>query len=234
MSLDVKDLTVGYGRSTVLHDVGLTVDGGIVTVVGSNGAGKTTLLRSISGLVAAKAGCIMLDGDELTGMAAHRIVAHGVVHVPEGRHVFPGLTVDENLDMGAFLCRDRDEIESRRDAVFELFPVLLERRTQGAGTLSGGEQQMLAIGRGLMSGPRVLLLDEPSLGLAPAVTREIAHTIVELGDRGIDVLLVEQDARMALSVSSHAHVLINGRIEFSGPSAEIAEMDTVRSAYMGG
>jgi branched-chain amino acid transport system ATP-binding protein len=234
MLLEVSSLGVSYGKVQVLHDIDLTVGHEIVTVVGANGAGKTTLLRAISGMVGPSSGSIVFDGTDVGGRPAHKVVTHGIVHVPEGRHVFPGLTVDENLDMGAFLTRRHEEREAKRSEVFELFPRLRERRKQQAGTLSGGEQQMLAIARGLMANPRLLLLDEPSLGLAPAIVKEIARTIGELKTRNIAVLLVEQDARMALRISARAYVFVNGRVQMTGPSDELAELEAVRAAYMGG
>jgi branched-chain amino acid transport system ATP-binding protein len=233
MSLEVEGLDVAYGSVRVLFDLTVDVGQELVAVIGANGAGKTTLLRSISGLVKPTSGRIAIDGQSLVGMPPHKVVGAGIVHVPEGRHIFPGLTVDENLDMGAFLQRDEDVVERTREEVFDLFPRLRERRRQPGGTLSGGEQQMLAVGRGLMAKPKVLMLDEPSLGLAPQVVREIARIVARLPEQGISVLMVEQDARMALRVSDRAYVIVNGRVELSGPSEELLGLDEVQRAYLG-
>lgn len=233
MSLEVNNLDVEYGSVRVLFDLTLKVERELVAVIGANGAGKTTLLRAISGLLRPSSGSVVIDGQSLVGMAPHKVVGTGVVHVPEGRHIFPGLSVDENLDMGAFLQRDDAVVAQTREEVFELFPRLRERRHQAGGTLSGGEQQMLAVGRGLMAKPKVLMLDEPSLGLAPQVVREIARIVAGLPEQGISVLMVEQDARMALRVSDRAYVIVNGRVELSGQSAELVDLDEVQRAYMG-
>lgn len=232
--LEVQNLHVAYGKIEALHGVNLKVPHGkIVSVIGRNGAGKTTLLNAISGLVRPRAGWVCLEGKPLPP-APHRTVAAGVVHVPEGRKVFPSLTVDENLTMGAFLVR-ASEIVKRRQEVYRLFPILQERSAQAAGTLSGGQQQMMAIGRGLMAGPRLMLLDEPSLGLAPLIVRQMFELIQEINrNRGVTIVLVEQNARKALSVADYAYVLENGAIVLEGPGAELARDPKVEAAYMGG
>lgn len=233
--LELRDLTVRYGGIQALHGISLTVpQGSIVTLIGANGAGKSTTLRTISGLVAPSSGTIRFDGKEIAGLPAHRIVAAGLAHVPEGRLVFPELSVKENLRMGAYLRRDRKGIAEDLEWVCEFFPRLKERLTQQAGTLSGGEQQMLAIGRALMGRPRCLMLDEPSLGIAPLLTETIFTRLVDLNrERGMTMLLVEQNASLALKVSHHAYVLESGRIHLEGPSAEIRNRPEVKAAYLG-
>ncbi|MCH3949902.1 MAG: ABC transporter ATP-binding protein [Acidaminococcus sp.] len=233
--LKVKDLNVYYGAIHAVKGISLEVgDGEIVTLIGSNGAGKTTTLQTISGILKPKTGSIEFNGEELVGVPAHKIVGKGLVHVPEGRHVFSNMTVMENLDMGAYLRADKDGIEKDRKKVFELFPRLYERREQMAGTLSGGEQQMLAMGRALMSKPKTLLLDEPSMGLAPLLVKEIFSIIKSIHEQGTTVLLVEQNANMALSIADRAYVLETGRIVLSGTAAEMAASEEVRKAYLGG
>jgi branched-chain amino acid transport system ATP-binding protein len=233
--LKVKDLNVYYGAIHAVKGISLEVgDGEIVTLIGSNGAGKTTTLQTISGILKPKTGSIEFNGEELVGVPAHKIVGKGLVHVPEGRHVFSNMTVMENLDMGAYLRTDKDGIEKDRKKVFELFPRLYERREQMAGTLSGGEQQMLAMGRALMSKPKTLLLDEPSMGLAPLLVKEIFSIIKSIHEQGTTVLLVEQNANMALSIADRAYVLETGRIVLSGTAAEMAASEEVRKAYLGG
>jgi len=233
MILEVKNLHVVYGRIEALHDVSLTVPGGkIISVIGSNGAGKTTLLNTISGIVHPKQGQILLDGRPLPS-AAHLTVAAGIVQVPEGRKVFASLSVDENLTMGAYLAK-RAEAARARHEVYEMFPILRQRSGQAAGTLSGGEQQMLAIGRGLMSSPRIMLLDEPSLGLAPKIVKQVFDLIQTINRRGVTIILVEQNARKALAVADYAYVLENGRIVLEGTGAELARNPRVEAAYLGG
>lgn len=233
--LEIRDLTVRYGGIQALHGISLSVpQGSIVTLIGANGAGKSTTLRTVSGLVTPSAGSICFDGMEISGQPAHRIVAAGLAHVPEGRLVFPELSVKENLRMGAYLRRDRKGIADDLEWVCEFFPRLRERLTQQAGTLSGGEQQMLAIGRALMGRPRCLMLDEPSLGIAPLLTETIFTRLVDLNrERGMTMLLVEQNASLALRVSHHAYVLESGRIHLEGPSAEIRKRPEVKAAYLG-
>jgi branched-chain amino acid transport system ATP-binding protein len=221
--LEIRDLTVRYGGIQALHGISLSVpQGSIVTLIGANGAGKSTTLRTISGLVPLASGSIRFDGEEISGWPSHRIVASGLAHVPEGRLVFPELSVRENLMMGAYLRRDRREIAADMAWVGEFFPRLRERIAQQAGTLSGGEQQMLAIGRALMGRPRCLMLDEPSLGIAPLLVETIFARLVDLKkERGMTILLVEQNASLALKVSSHAYVMETGRIHLEGTSSEI-------------
>lgn len=232
--LEVKDLEVYYGAIHAVKGISLRVeDGQIVTLIGSNGAGKSTTLHTISGLIKPRSGNILFDGTDITGTPAHKIVASGLVQVPEGRHVFANMSVMENLDMGAYLRKDKDGIEKDKK-VFELFPRLFERKNQLSGTLSGGEQQMLAMGRALMERPRVLLLDEPSMGLAPLLVKEIFSIIKTINEEGTTVLLVEQNANMALSIADYAYVLETGRITLSGPAADLSASEAVRKAYLGG
>lgn len=231
--LSIRNLHAGYDGVDVLHDVTLEVNAGeFVCVIGANTAGKSTLLRTISGLVAAR-GAIGLDGVELVGRPAHLIPGLGVAHVPEGRHVFPEMTVDENVMLGAYAVRNARDLTARRERVLEMFPRLRERLTQAAGTLSGGEQQMVAIGRALMLSPRLLLLDEPSHGLAPKVVDELHDAFVAVSKTGTTILLVEQNTALALSVAGRGYVLEAGRIVLAGASDELAGNDAVRSAYLG-
>lgn len=233
--LEVSCLEVRYGGIRALHDLSLKVPrGSIVTLIGANGAGKSTTLRTISGLVAPSSGTIRFDGLEIAGLPAHRIVSAGLAHVPEGRLVFPELSVKENLLMGAYLRRDRKEIAADLEWVGEFFPRLRERIAQQAGTLSGGEQQMLAIGRALMGRPGCLMLDEPSLGIAPLLVETIFERLVALNsERGMTMLLVEQNASLALQVSRYAYVLETGSIHLEGLSAELRDRPEVRAAYLG-
>ncbi|HEY6868062.1 MAG TPA: ABC transporter ATP-binding protein [Candidatus Eisenbacteria bacterium] len=233
--LQVEALDVYYGAVHALKQLSLEAESGeIVTLIGANGAGKTTLLRTISGLIRARAGRVLFDGRDLGRVAPHDIVGLGISQSPEGRMVFANLTVEENLELGGYRRRDRGGIAADRRRVFAMFPRLEERRRQSAGTLSGGEQQMLAIGRALMSRPRLLLLDEPSLGLAPLLVREIFKTIVEINRAGVTVLLVEQNAHMALSVAGRGYVLETGRVRLSDRAANLLQNDEVRRAYLGG
>jgi branched-chain amino acid transport system ATP-binding protein len=238
MLLSIDHLEVSYGAIKALHGVSLGIDTGeIVALIGSNGAGKTTLLRTISGLLRPTHGTITLHLDstsELQSLPAHEIVRHGVSHVPEGRQVFANLTVRENLLLGAFQQRDKTAIREGIERCYALFPVLAERQHQRAGTLSGGEQQMLAIGRALMAKPRVLLLDEPSLGLAPLVVRKIFQIIREINAAGTTIFLVEQNARMALSVAHRGYVLQTGKVILTGSAHDLLENPEVRKAYLGG
>jgi branched-chain amino acid transport system ATP-binding protein len=232
--LEVHGLNVHYGAIHALKGVDLHVDAGeIVTLIGGNGAGKTTTLRAISGLLAPSGGQVLLDGKPIHGLAAHLIVRRGVAHSPEGRGIFANLTVDENLDLGAYVRDDTAEIAQDLEWVFTLFPRLRERRSQVAGTLSGGEQQMVAMGRALLARPRLLLLDEPSLGLAPQVVQTIFDIIRKINARGTTILLVEQNAHMALGVAHRAYVLEVGRIAMEGPASVLAASDEVRKAYLG-
>lgn len=233
--LRVEDINVYYGAIHAIKGISLEVnDGEIVALIGSNGAGKSTTLRTISGLMKPKTGRIMYDGEDITGVPAHKIVGKGLCQVPEGRHVFANLTVLENLELGAYLRTDKEGIAKDMEMVFEKFPRLLERKDQLSGTLSGGEQQMLAMARALMSRPKLLLLDEPSMGLAPLLIKEIFNIIKEINARGTTVLLVEQNANMALSIADKAYVLETGRITLSGTAAELASSEEVRKAYLGG
>ncbi|MBR1553603.1 MAG: ABC transporter ATP-binding protein [Schwartzia sp.] len=233
--LEIKNIHVYYGAIHAIKGVSLTVrQGEIVTLIGSNGAGKSTTLRTVSGLLAPKEGDILFEGESIAGRPAQSIVKAGISQVPEGRRIFANMTVLENLELGAFTRDDADGIKADMDMVFERFPRLLERKGQAAGTLSGGEQQMLAMGRALMSRPRLLLLDEPSMGLAPLLIREIFHIIVDINKTGTTVLLVEQNANMALSIAHRAYVLETGRIALSGDAKELAASEEVRKAYLGG
>jgi branched-chain amino acid transport system ATP-binding protein len=234
--LEVRGLKVRYGVIEALHGIDVSVcRGEIVTVIGANGAGKTTLLKAISGLVPAAQGALAYNGaKDLCRLKAHQIVALGISHVPEGRRIFQNLTVRENLDLGAYLRRDPHAVEHGLEEVFTLFPRLKERLGQNAGTLSGGEQQMLAIGRALMAQPKLLLLDEPSLGLAPKLVRAILEVVRAIRARGTTVLLVEQNARMALETADRAYVLETGSVALAGPAAEMAQDERVQRVYLGG
>ena len=233
--LTIENLHVSYGAIKAIHGVSLTVpQGTIVTLIGANGAGKSTTLRAISGLVKTQSGSIKYEGREISNTRPDQIVGTGLCHVPEGRMVFANLTVHENLRMGAYLQRDRKWIASQMEYVFALFPRLLERGNQAAGTLSGGEQQMLAIGRALLSKPRLLMLDEPSLGIAPLLVKSIFERIVEINrEQGLTILLVEQNANLALEISTHAYVLETGKVLLEGASAVVKADPQVQAAYLG-
>lgn len=232
--LTVENLDVNYGAIRALVGVSLEVnEGEIVALIGANGAGKSTTLRTISGLVKPANGKIIFDGNEIHKLPPHRVVELGISQVPEGRRVFPLMTVYENLEMGAFTRKDREGIKDDIKKVFAKFPRLEERKKQPAGTLSGGEQQMLAIGRALMSRPRLLLMDEPSMGLAPMLVQEIFNTVKEINQGGTTILLVEQNARMALSIAKRGYVLETGQVVISGLAAELAENEEVQKAYLG-
>jgi len=234
-SLDIQGLTVAYGRTEAVRGINLHVPAGrVVCLIGANGAGKTSTMRALSGLLRPRAGSIRLDGVEIAGLKPHLVAAMGMLQVPEGRQIFAELTVAENLLLGAWLVNDHAEIARRKQRVLERFPRLRERLAQLAGSMSGGEQQMLALGRALMGNPRLLLLDEPSMGLAPLFVDEIFSIIAELKREGTTILLVEQNASAALEVSDDAYVLENGRIVLSGPAAEVAENPAVAAAYLGG
>jgi branched-chain amino acid transport system ATP-binding protein len=233
--LKIDNIDVYYGAIHALKGISLEVkEGEIVTLIGANGAGKSTTLRTISGLLKPKTGSITFLGQNIEGVRAHEIVKKGISQVPEGRRVFAEMTVMENLDLGAFVRKDKAGIQQDLKHVFELFPRLEERKNQSAGTLSGGEQQMLAMGRALMSRPKLLLLDEPSMGLAPLLIKEIFNIIVDINKSGTTVLLVEQNANMALSIANRAYVLETGRITLSGSAKELAASEDVRKAYLGG
>lgn len=233
--LKVDNIDVYYGAIHAIKGISIEVPKGeIVTLVGSNGAGKSTTLRTISGLMKPKNGTILFEDKNIVGVPAHKIVGLGLCQVPEGRHVFANMSVMENLELGAYLRNDKDGIARDLEDVFKKFPRLLERKDQISGTLSGGEQQMLAMGRALMSRPRLLLLDEPSMGLAPLLVKEIFNIIKEINESGTTVLLVEQNANMALSIADKAYVLETGRIALAGTAQELASSEAVRKAYLGG
>ncbi len=234
MLLEVKDLNAHYGRSQVLHGVSLQAEkGSIVTLIGSNGAGKTTLMMCLSGILRPTAGTIVFDGHDLKGKSTDWIVAHGLSQCPEGRRVWPKMTVLENLEMGAVSMQDPSAIKERLEWSFERFPILAERRGQSAGSLSGGEQQMLAIARALMPAPKLLLLDEPSLGLAPIIVERVMDIIRAIREGGTTVILVEQNAFMALSIADYAYVLETGRVVLSGTGASLLKDEEVRRSYLG-
>jgi branched-chain amino acid transport system ATP-binding protein len=232
--LELRGITAGYGAFTALWDVGLTVSAGeAVAVVGPNGAGKTTLLRAVSGLIAPRAGRVTFEGVELAGRPAYDVVAHGIAHVPEGRRLFPQLTVADNLKMGAYLPAARAHYHESLERVYTLFPVLAERQLQRAGSLSGGEQQMLALGRALMSRPKLILLDEPSMGLAPVMVLRLFDLIRRVREEGYTILVVEQNVRQVLKIVDRAYLLEVGRVAMEGRASELAGQDFVRKAYVG-
>ena len=233
--LQVTDLQVSYGMIKAIKEVSFEVkEGSIVTLIGANGAGKSTILRSLSGLIKAQAGQITYLGQDLMKKSAQEIVKAGLVQVPEGRRIFPGLSVAENLEMGAFLRKDKSAIQADLEAVYQRFPILKERNKQDAATLSGGEQQMLAMGRALMTKPKLLLLDEPSMGLAPIFINEILNIIQDINDQGTTILLVEQNANKALEIADQAYVLESGQIVLSGSGQDLLASDAVQKAYLGG
>jgi len=233
--LSISDLSTSYGPVDVLHRVSLNIKAGeLVAIVGANGAGKTTLLRTLTGLHRCKSGKVAFAGTDITNQAAHKIVRSGICHVPEGRQVFAPLSVDDNLRLGGYALRhESDWVESELERIYGLFPILKEKHRQEAGTLSGGQQQMLAIGRALLGRPRLLLLDEPSMGLAPLLVEEIFRIVQELNAKGVTILLVEQNARMALGVADRGYVLETGRIITSAPARELLNDEAVRKAYLG-
>lgn len=232
--LEVKNLSVSYGAIEAVKDISFTVnDGEIVSLIGANGAGKTTTLHTITGLVPAKSGSMMYNGVDLLKTHNNKIVTLGMAHIPEGRHVFTRMSVEENLEMGAFSLKDQSDLKKDLDMVYGLFPRLKERRNQKAGTLSGGEQQMLAMGRALMSHPKTILMDEPSMGLSPKLVKEIFSIIRKLHEQGITILLVEQNAKTALSIADRAYVLETGRITMEGDAKELLNNEQVRKAYLG-
>jgi branched-chain amino acid transport system ATP-binding protein len=232
--LEVEDLRVAYGKIEAVKGISFSVEAGqVVTLIGTNGAGKTTTLRTLSGLLRPIGGRILFDGKPLEKVPAHKIVALGLAHSPEGRHIFPRLTIEENLKLGAYLRKDAEGIAKDIQRAYDLFPILGERKKQAAGTLSGGEQQMLAMGRALMSQPKLLMLDEPSMGLSPIMMQKIMQTIVELKASGTTILLVEQNAQAALSLADQGHVMEIGKIVLSGPGQELLHDESVRKAYLG-
>lgn len=233
--LKIEDINVYYGNIQALKGVSMEInEGEIVTLIGANGAGKSTLLKTISGLLKPKQGKVLFEGDSIGGKAAQAIVKLGISHVPEGRRVFANMTVAENLELGAYLRKDKVGIHKDMEKVYELFPRLLERIKQQAGTLSGGEQQMLAMGRALMAKPRLLLLDEPSMGLAPLLVKQIFNIIQEISESGTTILLVEQNANLALSIADRAYVVETGRIVLSGNAEELTSSEEIKMAYLGG
>lgn len=233
--LKIEDINVYYGNIQALKGVSMEInEGEIVTLIGANGAGKSTLLKTISGLLKPKQGKVLFEGDSIGGKAAQAIVKLGISHVPEGRRVFANMTVAENLELGAYLRKDKDGIHKDMEKVYELFARLLERIKQQAGTLSGGEQQMLAMGRALMAKPRLLLLDEPSMGLAPLLVKQIFNIIQEISESGTTILLVEQNANLALSIADRAYVVETGRIVLSGNAEELTSSEEIKMAYLGG
>ncbi|MFI0942400.1 ABC transporter ATP-binding protein [Streptomyces sp. NPDC021020] len=232
--LEVDNLRVAYGKIEAVKGISFSVEAGqVVTLIGTNGAGKTTTLRTLSGLLRPVGGKIVFDGRPLHREPAHRIVALGLAHSPEGRHIFPSLTIEQNLQLGAYLRKDAAGITQDIERAYTLFPILGERRKQAAGTLSGGEQQMLAMGRALMCRPKLLMLDEPSMGLSPIMMQKIMATIKELKEQGTTILLVEQNAQAALSLADHAHVMEVGTIKLSGTGAELLNDEGVRKTYLG-
>ncbi|MEU5592105.1 ABC transporter ATP-binding protein [Streptomyces sp. NPDC020298] len=232
--LEVEDLRVAYGKIEAVKGISFKVEAGeVVTLIGTNGAGKTTTLRTLSGLLQPLAGQIKFDGKTLNKIPAHKIVSLGLAHSPEGRHIFPRMTIEDNLRLGAFLRNDKDGIEKDIERAYELFAILGERRKQPAGTLSGGEQQMLAMGRALMSRPKLLMLDEPSMGLSPIMMQKIMATIQELKAAGTTILLIEQNAQAALSLADHGHVMEVGKIVLSGSGQDLLHDESVRKAYLG-
>ena len=232
--LEIKNLEVAYGRVRAVKGISFSVaEGQVVTLVGTNGAGKTTTLKTISGLLRPESGEIWFDGRRIDTTPAHEVVTMGLAHSPEGRRIFPRLSVEENLTLGAFSRRDRAGVSKDMDRAFELFPILKERRSQPAGTFSGGEQQMLAIGRAMMSRPKLLMLDEPSMGLSPLMMQRIMHTIKELQAEGVTILLVEQNAQAALSLADHGYVLEVGKIVLDGTGEALLNDENVRKAYLG-
>lgn len=233
--LTIKDIDVYYGNIHALKGVSLEInEGEIVTLIGANGAGKSTLLKTISGLLKPKKGEVSFEGSSIAGKVAQAIVKRGISHVPEGRRIFAGMTVEENLELGAYLRKDKQGIREDFEKIYQLFPRLLERKKQLAGTLSGGEQQMLAMGRALMARPRLLLLDEPSMGLAPLLVKTIFEIIREINQTGTTILLVEQNANMALSIADRAYVIETGKIVAAGSAEELNQSDQIRNAYLGG
>ncbi|MEU9716142.1 ABC transporter ATP-binding protein [Streptomyces sp. NPDC047976] len=232
--LEVEDLRVAYGKIEAVKGISFTVnEGEIVTLIGTNGAGKTTTLRTLSGLIKPKGGQVKFQGKSLKKVPAHDIVSLGLAHSPEGRHIFPRMSIEDNLLLGAFLRNDKEGIQKDVQRAYDLFPILGERRKQAAGTLSGGEQQMLAMGRALMSQPKLLMLDEPSMGLSPLMMQKIMATIAELKAAGTTILLVEQNAQAALSLADQGHVMEIGKIVLSGPGRELLVNEDVRKAYLG-
>ena len=234
MLLEMRNASVSYGKVSAIRNISMNVaEGSIITIIGANGAGKSTTLRALSGLARLEEGEIHFSGKRIDKMPTYKIVGEGIAHVPEGRRVFPDLSVEENLRVGAFLRKDKHQIEADLDSVYSRFPRLRERRVQSAKTLSGGEQQMLAIGRALMAKPKMLLMDEPSMGLAPIIVEEIAHIIEQINAQGMTIVLVEQNAELALKLANYAYVLETGDLALEGPAGELHDNEHVRAAYLG-
>ncbi|MEU8759107.1 ABC transporter ATP-binding protein [Streptomyces sp. NPDC048659] len=232
--LEVEDLRVAYGKIEAVKGISFSVEAGqVVALIGTNGAGKTTTLRTLSGLLKPSGGTVTFDGQVLNGIPAHKVVSLGLAHSPEGRHIFPRLSIAENLQLGAFLRKDKEGIERDVQRAYDLFPILGERRKQAAGTLSGGEQQMLAMGRALMSQPKLLMLDEPSMGLSPIMMQKIMETIAALKAEGMTILLIEQNAQAALSLADYAYVMEVGTVKLSGTGPDLLVNDEVRKTYLG-
>ncbi|MEV8586179.1 ABC transporter ATP-binding protein [Streptomyces sp. NPDC051180] len=232
--LEVEDLRVAYGKIEAVKGISFSVEAGqVVALIGTNGAGKTTTLRTLSGLIKPSGGRVTFDGQELNGIPAHKVVSLGLAHSPEGRHIFPRLSIEENLQLGAFLRSDKAGIEKDIQKAYDLFPILGERRKQAAGTLSGGEQQMLAMGRALMSQPKLLMLDEPSMGLSPIMMQKIMETIAALKSEGMTILLIEQNAQAALSLADYGYVMEVGTVKLSGTGQDLLVNDDVRKTYLG-
>jgi branched-chain amino acid transport system ATP-binding protein len=234
MMIELKDINAGYGQVQIVRDVSMNIDNNeIVALIGANGAGKSTIIKTISGMLPVSSGSIIFEGKRIENMPAHKIITNGIALVPEGRRLFPYMTVQENLELGAYVENNREKVQENMEWVFSLFPILQERRTQLAGTFSGGEQQMLTIGRALMSKPKFLMMDEPSLGLSPMIVDEVFKTVEVLQNEGVTILLVEQNVRKSLEIVSRGYVLEHGRIVLSGEAKELLEDENVKKAYLG-
>ena len=234
MMIELKDINAGYGQVQIVRDVSMNIDNNeIVALIGANGAGKSTIIKTISGMLPVSSGSIIFEGKRIENMPAHKIITNGIALVPEGRRLFPYMTVQENLELGAYVENNREKVQENMEWVFGLFPILQERRAQLAGTFSGGEQQMLTIGRALMSKPKFLMMDEPSLGLSPMIVDEVFKTVEVLQNEGVTILLVEQNVRKSLEIVSRGYVLEHGRIVLSGEAKELLEDENVKKAYLG-
>lgn len=234
MMIELKDINAGYGQVQIVRDVSMNIDNNeIVALIGANGAGKSTIIKTISGMLPVSSGSIIFEGKRIENMPAHKIITNGIALVPEGRRLFPYMTVQENLELGAYVENNREKVQENMEWVFSLFPILQERRAQLAGTFSGGEQQMLTIGRALMSKPKFLMMDEPSLGLSPMIVNEVFKTVEVLQNEGVTILLVEQNVRKSLEIVSRGYVLEHGRIVLSGEAKELLEDENVKKAYLG-
>lgn len=234
MMIELKDINAGYGQVQIVRDISMNIDNNeIVALIGANGAGKSTIIKTISGMLPVSSGSIIFEGKRIENMPAHKIITNGIALVPEGRRLFPYMTVQENLELGAYVENNREKVQENMEWVFSLFPILQERRAQLAGTFSGGEQQMLTIGRALMSKPKFLMMDEPSLGLSPMIVDEVFKTVEVLQNEGVTILLVEQNVRKSLEIVSRGYVLEHGRIVLSGEAKELLEDENVKKAYLG-